>query len=80
MPGALRARANRRKMIERIATEMLSLRAKTDPAVFYISPSDACAWCDFRDPCRLADEDPLAARAMLDDLYTAHRHARYDAT
>jgi hypothetical protein len=78
VPGALRARANRRKMIERIALEMLALRAKTDPSVFYISPSDACAWCDFRDPCRLADEDPLAARAMLDDLFTAGRHARYE--
>jgi len=78
VPGALRARANRRAMIERIAVEMLSLRAKVDhPEVFYIHPSDACAWCEFRDPCRLADEDPAAARAMLDDLFTAGRHARY---
>lgn len=79
VPGALRARARRRAMIERIAIEMLSLREKLDrPEVFYISPSDACGWCDFRDPCRLADEDPLAAKDMLRDIFTSGAYTRYD--
>lgn len=78
VPGALRARPKRRAFIERIAVEMLSLREKFDhPEVFYPNPADSCAWCDFRDPCRLDDSDPLAARAMLNDLFTAGPHERY---
>jgi hypothetical protein len=81
VPGALRARPQKRAMIERIATEMLALTQKGDEGghdeIFYLHPGTACAWCGFKNPCVIQDEDPLAAKDMLDDLFTAHRHARY---
>lgn len=84
VPGALRAREAKRRQIERIATEMIAISAKLDDpsrdadAIAYPNPTDACGWCDYRDPCREADENPIAATQMLRDLFTSGPHERYE--
>lgn len=66
VPATRRAIGAKRAQIDRIATEMLALKDKTDPAIFYPSPSRACSWCDYKSPCDIADESsPETVLAML---------------
>ncbi len=65
VPSTRRSLATKRAQIERIALEMINLRDKTDPSVFYPSPSKACAWCDYKAPCDIADETPEGSLALL---------------
>lgn len=65
VPATRRAIGAKRAQIDRIALEMLNLRDKTDPAVFYPSPSRACGWCDYKAPCDIADESTEASLALL---------------
>lgn len=80
VPATRRSLQTKKAQIERIAFEMLALRDKTDPAVFYPSPGKHCMWCDYRLPCGLADEVPESAVALLSsDKYTqGTRYARYE--
>lgn len=79
VPATRRAIGAKRKQIERIATEMVNLRGKQDPAVFYPSPGQACRWCDYKSPCDLADEAPESALALLSSgvYVSGTRYDRY---
>jgi hypothetical protein len=65
VPATRRNLVAKTAQIERIALEMINLRDKTDPAVFYPSPGQQCAWCDYKQPCEISDESPEAALALL---------------
>lgn len=65
VPATRRSIGAKRAQIERIALEMLNLRDKTDPAVFYPAPSRACSWCEYKSPCDIADESNDGALALL---------------
>jgi hypothetical protein len=65
VPATRRAIHAKRAQIDRIAMEMINLRDKTDPAVFYPSPGRACSWCDYKAPCDIADESTEASLALL---------------
>lgn len=65
VPGTRRNIGTKTAQIERIAMEMISLRDRTDPAVFYPSPGKACSWCDYKSPCEIADESSESALALL---------------
>ena len=81
VPATTRMAPFKRRQIEAICTEMLKVMGESDAigsAVLYPSPQQACRWCDYSQPCELADENPLAARAMLDTNFVrGRRHARY---
>jgi PD-(D/E)XK nuclease superfamily len=82
VPGTTKMAAAKLAQIERICEQMLATmeaieRGGIDHA--YPTPQDACRWCDYRQPCDLIDESPLAAREMLDRVYIrGGRHGRYD--
>lgn len=80
VPATRRNIAAKTAQIERIATEMVNLRDKTDPAVFYPSPGRACTWCDYKAPCEIADESVEASVALLSSGKYVHgtRYARYE--
>lgn len=65
VPATRRNIGMKTAQIERIALEMINLRDKTDPAVFYPAPGKACTWCDFKAPCEIADESIEASLALL---------------
>lgn len=65
VPATRRAIGAKKAQIERIALEMVNLKDKTDPAVFYPSPSRACSWCDYKAPCLIADESAESSLALL---------------
>jgi PD-(D/E)XK nuclease superfamily len=81
VPGTTKMAAAKLAQIERICEQMLATmeaieRGGIDHA--YPTPQDACRWCDYRQPCDLIDESPLAAREMLDRVYIrGGRHGRY---
>jgi RecB family exonuclease len=81
VPGTLRSGPNKVRQIENIAKEMLRAIEMLDvegAALMYPTPSSSCRWCEYKQPCEVVDEDPLAARAMLDRLFVrTPRHARY---
>jgi PD-(D/E)XK nuclease superfamily len=82
VPGTTATAGAKLAQIERICEQMLATmeaieRGGIDHA--YPTPQDACRWCDYRQPCDLIDESPLAAREMLDRVYIrGGRHGRYD--
>lgn len=65
VPATRRSIGTKTAQIERIALEMLNLRDKTDPSVFYPSPGRPCTWCDYKAPCEIADESQESALALL---------------
>lgn len=65
VPSTRRSIGMKKAQIERIALEMLNLRDKDDPAVFYPSPGRHCSWCDYKAPCDIADESPESVLALL---------------
>ena len=65
VPSTRRSLPTKTAQIERIALEMINLRDKTDPAVFYPSPGKPCTWCDYKSPCEIADESVEASLALL---------------
>ena len=81
VPATTRQAPYKLRQIEQICAEMLRTMEQTDElgtAVLYPTPQQGCRWCDFAQPCELADENPLAARAMLDTEFTrGKRHGRY---
>lgn len=81
-PAVLRTGPIKLRQIERICTEMLMVMESLETegnSVAYPSPQQACKYCEFKQPCEVADENPLAARSMLDTLFVrGSRHKRYD--
>lgn len=79
VPSTRRSIGAKTAQIERIALEMINLRDKTDPSVFYPSPSRACSWCDYKAPCDIADETPEGALALLSNggYVQGKRYDRY---
>lgn len=79
VPATRRSLNTKKAQIERIALEMLNLREKTDPAVFYPTPGKQCSWCDYKQPCEIADESQEASIAMLagGKFVQGTRYARY---
>lgn len=79
VPATRRSIGAKKAQIERIALEMLNLRDKTDPAVFYPSPGKPCTWCDYKAPCDIADESTEAALALLGNgkYVSGTRYDRY---
>jgi hypothetical protein len=83
VPATTRTASYKLQQLEVICFEMLRAMENIDRSGThhaYPTPSDACRWCDFRQPCDLADESPVASRAMLDRVYIrGGRHGRYDS-
>lgn len=83
VPGTTRTAPNKLRQLEAICSDMLESieRAATEgDAHAYPSPNYECTWCDFRAPCEIADESPVAVRAMLDrEFVRGGRHSRYAA-
>lgn len=81
VPATRRNMATKRAQIERIATEMINLRDKTDPAVFYPAPGKHCSWCEYKAPCEISDESQEAGLAILSagKYVRGTRYARYEA-
>lgn len=77
VPATRRNISNKRAQIERIALEMINLRDKTDPAVFYPTPAKHCSWCDYKAPCEIADESSETALVLLQNGRYA-QGTRYD--
>lgn len=75
-----RTRPERRKQIQRIQAEALSMDAMRDGRLpLYKSSGDPCGYCDFRDMCQLeeqGDDWESYRDAMYDvqDPYLAHRY------
>lgn len=68
--------------IEKICSEMIRVMEEIElegaSSLAYPTPAQECRWCEFKHPCELADESPLAARGMLDAEFTrGSRHKRY---
>lgn len=84
VPGFLRSKPHVYRQIDAIVTEMLRVRTAglerpTDKlALAYPTPGDECAWCDFKQPCLITNESPVAGQEMLDTMFTAGRHDRYN--
>lgn len=79
VPGSSIIPPHRVAQLERICHEMIALQARDDRLWAYPSPSDACAWCEYRLPCDLARDDPAAAQDMLTrEFVGGHRLERYD--
>lgn len=80
-PATLRMAEAKLRQIERICGEMVDALDEVDAhgsSVTYPSPQMGCSFCEFKQPCELADESPAAARAMLDAVYVrGSRHKRY---
>lgn len=70
------------RQIEQICHEILRMMERRDDigsVLAYPTPQDSCRWCEFRHPCDLLDDNPLGARALLDDEFTrGRRHVRYE--
>lgn len=83
VPAHLSSHPIKFRQIERIVSDMLETMERLETVgsqVAYPSPGESCRWCAFKAPCMLLDENPLGARAMLDDLFVrGGRHARYEA-
>jgi CRISPR/Cas system-associated exonuclease Cas4 (RecB family) len=80
VPATRRNMKTKRAQIERIASEMIYLRDQTDPAVFYPTPGKHCNWCDYRQPCEIADESQEASLALLSNgkYVSGTRYSRYE--
>jgi hypothetical protein len=77
VPGTLRTAPRKRAQIEHIVWQML--RAIEERAN-YPSPGLVCNWCDYRMPCELQDENPVAAEEYIETkLFVGGKHSRYDA-
>lgn len=68
--------------IEKICSEMIRVMEEIElegaSSLAYPTPAQECRWCEFKHPCELADESPIAARGMLDAEFTrGNRHKRY---
>jgi len=83
-PATMSQAANKLAQIENIVSDMLDMMEKREALgsnIAYPIPGDSCRWCSFRTPCLIADDNPLGARAMLDNEFQrGGRHARYDDT
>ncbi len=81
VPGVLRAAKAKEAQIDRICAEMLNAIEEADTAgssVLYPSPGMHCRYCEFKQPCEIADESAVSVRSMLDAEFTrGSRHARY---
>lgn len=81
VPATIRTGPVKMRQIELIVEEMLraiEMMETTGSALMYPTPGQQCRWCDYKQPCEVVDESPLAAREMLDRLYVrSGRHARY---
>ncbi len=80
VPATRRNMVTKRAQIERIALEMINLRDKTDPSVFYPAPGKHCAWCPYKAPCEIADESQEASLALLANgrYVSGTRYSRYE--
>lgn len=80
VPATRRNLKTKTAQIERIALEMINLRDKTDPAIFYPTPGKHCNWCDYRQPCEIADESQEASLQLLRNgkYVSGTRYARYE--
>lgn len=82
VPGMLRSQKNIERQILGVVSEILSVidRIGTeDPdQLMYTTPGDHCAWCPFKIPCMIFNEDPVRGAEMLDENYAPGRHRRYD--
>lgn len=75
VPGTAMSTPNRLKKIEMICTEMIrAIEEHSD----YPSPDQHCAWCVYRNPCLLADDNEESALEYLSVKFsTGGVHARY---
>lgn len=80
VPATRRNMKTKRAQIERIALEMIHLRDQTDPAIFYPTPGKHCNWCDYKQPCEIADESQEASLALLRNgkYVSGTRYDRYN--
>lgn len=80
VPATRRNMATKKAQIERIALEMINLRDKTDPSIFYPTPGKHCNWCDYKQPCELADESQEASLQLLRNgkYVSGTRYDRYN--
>lgn len=84
-PATRRMAKIKLKQIEQICSEMIRVMEEIElegtSSLAYPTPAQECRWCDFKHPCEIADESPLASRAMLDaDFVRGNRHKRYTPT
>jgi RecB family exonuclease len=80
VPVSPRRALTKLHQIEHICEEMMFMMEGlvATEAVAYPTPDESCRWCDYKLPCELQDDNPVAAEAMLNDLYVrGRRHARY---
>lgn len=81
VPATIRSGPFKMRQIERIVSEMLRAIEELETegaALMYPTPGQGCRWCEYKQPCELVDESPLAARDMLDRVFIrTGRHARY---
>jgi len=80
VPGTSRMAENKLAQLEVVLAEMLAAREAviTQPHATFPEPSQNCRFCEYRQPCEIADESLPAAVAMLDSQYIrGGRHARY---
>lgn len=80
-PATLRLAKTKKAQIEQICKEMIRTMESLElegSSLAYPTPQGECRFCDFKHPCEIADESPLAARAMLDAEFSrGGRHTRY---
>jgi PD-(D/E)XK nuclease superfamily len=77
IPGTAIATPNRLRKIEAICIEMMR---SIDEEIDYPSPGKHCAWCDYRKPCLIADDNEDSAMEYLRVKFvTGGKHDRYDS-
>lgn len=80
VPGTSRNAANKQAQLEVILSEMLLARDAVleNYAAAFPAPTQSCRYCEFKQPCEIADESPAASVEMLNANYIrGGRHARY---
>ncbi len=83
-PATRRMAATKLRQIEAICAEMLRVADEVrggNEDIAYPTPQQACRYCEYKQPCELADESPRAAMDMLErEFVTGIRYKRYEET
>lgn len=83
VPSAQRTAERRTPMLKQICADILETIERSEmegDRHIYPTPGEHCRWCEFKAPCLLTDDSPLAAKGLLEDKFTrGKKHARYDS-